>query len=665
MEISRKRILLVFALVLASFVFFMFTAVRLELFPDPRIVERAKTQYTREVKLNPRRGNILDRNGSPLAVSVDLDSVFVDPKMIPDQDRSRLAGQLSEVVGVSQSVILEKMSQPKRFVWIKRLLSFDESEKLKNVIYERNKRGELIRINRGIGVIKEPKRMYPNDNLASHVVGFVNRDAVGMDGVEKSYDEFIKSRDVSVKYGKDRKGRAIYSGSNIFISSDNGNTVYLTIDKNIQYRVERELKRIVDSKNALSGTVVVMDPNNGEILALANYPDYNPNDLSKSNNFAMRNRAVTDAFEPGSIFKIVTAGIALKNKVISLTDKLWGENGKFQLVGGRHPVFVREAKGHDYGFMDLKKLISVSSNVGSAKLGLMIGAKKFYVGIDEFGFGRKTEVDLPGEINGIINRKGGKVEIANMGFGQGISVTAMQMAKSYSIISNGGNSVMPHVVKKIMNEDAEIIYEYPSEPGQKVIADDIAKELSMMLRSVVEEGTGTVTDIRGFDVAGKTGTAQKAAGGKYSPDKYVTSFAGFFPVSSPKYAMLVLIDEPKGAYFAGVVAAPLFRNIANIIIQGTDTVVPVSETSKEEPKHDEVKHKEIYTAVQDRDNVDNIKVEAGEVPDLKGRTLRTALKMIPTGFDDVSVHGQGRVVRQEPAPGTKADSSGSIKIWLE
>ena len=204
-----------------------------------------------------------------------------------------------------------------------------------------------------------------------------------------------------------------------------------------------------------------------------------------------------------------------------------------------------------------------------------------------------------------------------------------------------------------------------TEKGEKVLSSSIAKELSLMLRSVVSEGTGTSTDIIGFDIAGKTGTAQKAVGGKYSPDKYATSFVGFFPVSSPKYVMLVLIDEPKGAYFAGVVAAPLFRNIANIVIQGTDTVVPVADVAKEEPKQKSSKPTELYTSVQERDDVDDIKVQDGEVPDLRGRTLRTALKMIPSSFDDVSVHGEGRVVRQEPAPGAKPDESGSINIWLE
>ena len=665
MEISRKRILFIFGVVLASFIFFMFTAIKLEVLPDERIVQRARSQFTREDKLTPRRGNILDRNSKPLAISVDLDSIFADPLLIQEGEKQQLALQLSSILGLDNKTVLEKLSAPKRFVRIKSLLSFEESAKLKDVLYEKNKRGKLERIHPGIGIIKEPKRIYPNDNLASHVIGFVNRDADGKDGVEKYYDEFIKSRDVSATYARDGSGRLIYSGSDSFLSSDNGNTVYLTIDSDLQYQVERELKRTVEEKNALSGTVIVMNPNNGEILALANYPSYNPNDLSTTNGFAMRNRAITDIFEPGSVFKIVTAAIALKNKVITLTDKLWGEHGKFQVTGGRKPIIIKEAKGHDYGYMDVRTLIAKSSNVGSAKLGLMIGKKIFYKGIDEFGFARRTEVDLPGEVNGLLNRAGGKVELANIGFGQGISVTPMQMVKSYAIVSNGGNNVIPHVVKKVVSEEGETIYEYPNEVGSRIISKELSLELSSMLRAVVEEGgTATATDISGFQIAGKTGTAQKAAGGKYSLDKYAVSFAGFFPVSNPQYVMLTLIDEPKGAYFASVVAVPLFRTLANVIIQGSEKLVPIY-SKKEVQDQKEAKEETKREFVQEESISKNYKMDPTVVPNLSGKTIRTALQMIPASFKKVNVYGEGRVIRQEPQSGPKSAESTSMNIWLE
>ncbi len=658
MEISRKRILFIFGVVLVSFVFFMFTAIKLEIFPDARIVERAKTQYTIEDKLIPRRGNIMDRGGLPLAVSVDLDSVFADPSLVIDTERPKIAQELSSILSLDYKDVFEKLGEPKRFVRIKSLLSFDESAKLQQLLFKKNKKGKSERLYPGIGIIKEPKRIYPNDTLASHVIGFVNRDADGKDGVEKYYDEFIKSRASSIKYSRDGEGRVIYSGADSFLTSDNGNTVYLTIDNNIQYQVERELKKTVDQKQALSGTVIVMNPKNGEILALANYPSYNPNDLSTTDNFAMKNRSVTDGFEPGSVFKIVTAGIALKNKAISLTDKLWGENGHFQLVGGKHPVIIKEAKGHDYGYMDIKTLIAKSSNIGSAKLGLMIGKNNFYKGIDDFGFGRKTEVDLPGEVNGILIRNNvGKVELANMGFGQGISVTPMQVVKAYSAVANGGYIVIPHVLKKIVNEDNEVIYEYPYERGSQIISNDLSKELRSMLRGVVEEGgTATATDITGFEIAGKTGTAQKAIGGHYSKDKYVVSFGGLFPASDPQYVMLVLIDEPKGAYFASVVAVPLFKTIAYILIQGSEKLVPIY-TKKQEVPQQKIEEKE--------ENIEDYNLDSQTVPNLSGKTVRTALKMIPPSFKKVNVYGDGRVVKQDPQAGPKSEEAQAISIWLE
>ena len=664
MDVSRKRILIIFGLVFVGFVFFLFKTIKLELFPDPRVVQKYKAQSSVQDTPTARRGNILDRNGKPLAVSVDRDSIFADPFLIPVEERPALAKQLSDTLDLDYKVVLGKLSTSRRFVRIKNLLSFEESEKIKSVIYKKTKKGKLEKRYPGIGIIKEPKRMYPNESLASHVVGFVNHNADGVDGVEKYYDEFIKMKNASVRYSRDASGNLIYSDSQDLLSSNNGNTVYLTIDSNIQYQIERELKKTVEGRQALSGTVVVMSPNNGEILALANYPSYDPNDLSSTNNFAVKNRAITDIFEPGSTFKIVTAGIALKNKVIDLDDKLWGEHGKFQVAGGRKPIIIKEAKGHDYGYMDVKKLIVKSSNVGSAKLGIMIGKKNFYRGIDEFGFGHKTEVDLPGEVSGLINRDGRKVELANIGFGQGISVTALQLVKAYAIIANGGYAVTPHVLKKITNEDGETIYDYVNDLGSRIISKELSLELSSMLRAVVEEGTGTGADISGFEIAGKTGTAQKPIKGGYSLDKYATSFAGFFPASNPQYVMLTLIDEPKGAYFSAAVAVPLFRNFANIVIQGSEGLIPTYNDTQDKVEHKE-KEQEVEKLVQKDDFDEQQNISPGAVPNLLGKSARTAIKMIPSSFKKVNINGSGRVVKQEPQAGPKSEGQDTISIWLE
>lgn len=654
MELSKKRIILVFMLLTVIFIVLLGRAVFLQIFPDERVIKMAKKQYSGEVALSPRRGDIYDRNGNPLAVSLDFDSLYVDPLLVIDKKTA--AQIIAKELGLDEKEILNKISNNnKRFVWIKHMLSPEESKSLAG----------LIKKERGVRTIKEPKRVYPNGTLASHVVGFVDREAKGVDGIERFYDEYIKSTDSKIKYQKDGKKRLIYSDGNMFLSSDSGSTVYLTIDNNLQYLVEKELKETVDNKNAASGTVIIMNHKNGEILALANYPSYNPNEPGKHNAFELKNRAITDIFEPGSIFKIITAGIALKNKIIDLSTEIWGENGRYTIVAGKRPVVVKEAKGHDYGMMNITKLIAKSSNVGSAKLGIMIGEKIFFEGVDSFGFGERTNVDLPGEVRGIVNKKGGKVTLANAAFGQGISVTAMQIVKAYSIIANGGYDVVPHLVKNIVDERGYEVQSTFNQKGDEIIPTHLAKELAKMLRAVVEEGgTATGTDITGFEIAGKTGTAQKPEHGRYSLDKYLVSFAGFFPASDPQYTMLVLIDEPKGAYFASVVAVPLFKMLANNIIHN-QSVMP-----KMMPKEEKIT---VTTKKEDGTSVNHpvqVKVDIKPhdpklVPDLRGLSLRQALGVISNNWDDVNTYGSGKVVSQTPAPGNRNPDDKVISIWLE
>jgi len=652
METSKKRIAIVFIVLTVVFLILLGRAVFLEIFPDERVVSRAKKQYSGHIVLSSRRGDIFDRNGNPLAVSRDFESLYTDPTMM--KDKKTAAEVLSKEIGLDYTDTLSKMSNTnKKFIWLKHLMPPEDAKKLRTLL-----KGEI-----GLRTVKEPKRFYPNNALASHILGFVDRDAKGMDGVERFYDEFIKSSNEKINYERDKRNRLIYSDGNIFLSGDSGHTIYLTIDSNLQYLVERELKEVVDNKSAASGTVIVMDPKTGEILALANYPTYNPNEPGKSNNFNLRNRAVSDIFEPGSIFKIFSACFALNNKALDLNTKIWGENGHLMIPGRKTPI--KEAKGHDYGWMTVTDIIAKSSNVGSAKLGLMVGEKNFFEGVDSFGFGSKTDIDLPGEISGIVNKKGGRVTLATAAFGQGISVTPIQIVRAYSIIANGGYDVVPHVVRSIVDERGNETQVSLSQKGDQIIPTDLAKQLTKMLRSVVEEGTATAGDIEGFGIAGKTGTAQKATKGGYSADKYEVSFAGMFPDSDPRYTMLVLIDEPKGAYFAAVVALPLFKTIAKAIINN-QSVAP-----KVIPKYEPKKN------TQESKAVDNKKEESNPspstlkphdpsiVPDLRGLSLRQALGVISNNWSDVNTYGSGKVVRQSPAPGKRNSDDKVISIWLE
>ena len=654
MDRSKKRILLVFGAICCAFVLVLGAVLKLQLFPNPKTVDLSK-QYMDVKDIPPKRGDIFDRNGNPLAITVEYDRLCVDPVEV--KEKEKLIELLSQEIGMTVEELKPKIypdDPNKRYVKVKALLTRQESRRLK----------EIVKRPKDYGLIFEPlpKRFYPSKTLASHVVGFVDGAANGADGIENYYDEYIKTARSRIRYQKDNKGNPIYSDSKPeFLSKENENAVYLTIDSDLQYQIERELKLTVEKWRAASGTVIVMDPHTGEIIALANYPDYDPNEIKEAASFAMRNRAVSDIFEPGSTFKIVTAALALKNKVVTLQEKFWGENGSFVVRDKK----IREAKGHDYGWMTISEIIAKSSNIGSAKLGLRIGYSNFIKGIEEFGFGQKTGVDLPGEVSGLINRHGAEVELSNMAFGQGISVTALQMVRMYSIIANGGYDVTPHIVKKIVSKDGEEIFTSSGDlKGDSLIPEDISKTLGNMLRSVVEEGTATGTDISGFDIGGKTGTAQKPVRGGYSKDKYVASFLGFFPVSRPKYTMLVIIDEPKGNYYAGVVAVPLFRNVANILIQNSG-VTPLSQKESDAKKPEAKKEatKVVTPPVAARRAV--ISNDPNTVPNLTGLTLRDALKSLSGKWDDIKVQGTGRVVRQAPAPGPRNPDEKIITIWLE
>jgi len=665
MQITRIRIFIVFTFFALFFAIMISKAVWLQISPDERVISRAQRQFTGRLRLPSKRGDIFDRNGKSLAVSLEYKSLFVDYKLV--KDKEKLAKELNQLIGLPYKEVIDKISTAKnRHVWLKRFLTRKELKAL----------SEIVKRERCLDFTTEPKRAYPNGSLASHIIGFSGYDAKGMEGIELYYDGFIRGEKINLEYQKDRKNRLIYSESDSFLSGNVGNNIYLTMDVDIQYQVEKELKRTMEKTKAKSGTVIVMDPYNGEIIALANYPNYDLNNPNKFSWDEMRNRAVTDSYELGSSFKIVTAAVALKNKVVDLDTEIYGEEGKFQLSSGRNPVYIREAQGKDFGTMKIEKIISHSSNIGSAKLALETGKELFYEGLKEFGFGRPTDVDLPGEVSGSLREKIGKVGLANIGMGQGIAVTPMQMVKAYSIIANGGYDVTPHIVKSIDFESSGKKQNIESQKGERIISEELSKDLSHLLRSVVELGTGISTDILGFEIAGKTGTAQKAVKGGYSHEKYVTSFAGFFPASKPVYTMLVMINEPQGQYYASVVAVPLFRKIAQILIQGEgvnpklspDIASDLSERASYKKNKLNDKVKEIHEAELDEENLNEQEknlIDPNSVPNLRGKSLRQALKVIGNNWSDIKTHGSGKVVKQDPAPGPRNAKDEVITIWLE
>lgn len=629
----RRRTVFAFFFIVIVFIIFIIRIFIIQFLPNKKLIQMKENQSIGVAKIEPKRGDILDRNGKNLAVGFESKNLILNPKAI--KEPQLIASLLSKIINIDKRNILSKISNKKKnYVRIKRFLSKEEIEKIE----------KDFNINDGVYLENVFKREYPNNNLASHILGFVDIDQRARSGVELYYDNYIKGENKSVVFKRDGKKRALYNED---LWNMNLNSIYLTIDQEIQYRIEEELEQTVSKWEAVSGSVIVMNPNNGEILALANYPSFNSNHPGDYSIFETRNRAIMDLFEPGSTFKIITAALALKYEVIDLEEKLWGENGNFRV---RDRV-IKEAGGHDYGWMNLEQVIAKSSNVCSAKLALRLG-EKMHTGVREFGFGEKTYIDLPGEVRGILSRDGSEVRIANMGFGQGISVTPIQMVKAYSIIANGGYDVTPHVVKEIVSEEGEKFLANQDEKGSRILDSEIAKVLSQMLRTVVTGGTGTGTDIKGFEVAGKTGTAQKPIPGGYAKDKYIASFAGFFPISKPKYVVIVLIDEPKKEHYANIVVVPLFRQVVNILTQSEK--IDFSEKSY---NYDEIKF--------DYQEDNEIKeVDLNTVIDFRGMSMREALKHIHSNWDDVEINGSGYIYNQDPLPGDKKDSK-ILKLWLK
>ncbi len=514
---------------------------------------RATRQHERTIKLEARRGKIYDRRGRELALSLEVDSVFASPREIKEKEKT--ARKLSSLLGLRYGEVIGKVGKKKSFVWIKRKVNPEESHSLKKLKLP------------GIHFLKESKRFYPKKEIASHVLGFVGMDNEGLEGIEKSYDQEIKGIPGWMVIERDALGRQISSGSRkeAFSSPSDGNSLVLTIDEIIQYYAERELENAFRRYKAKGGTVIIMVPQTGEILALANRPTYDSNKFHKSRASFWWNGGITANVEPGSTFNIETAAGALEEGVVGRNDNFYCEDGAWK-VGSRtiHDV-------HKHAWLSFSRVIEESSNIGMVKVGFKIGPKKLYKYIRAFGFGEKTGISLPGEAGGLIRspRRWTAASLRAIPYGQEVSVTALQLTCAFSALANQGILMKPQIVRYIKNPQGEIIREFEPVPVRRAVSISTAKELTSILKRTVDRGTGQKAKITGYAIAGKTGTAQKVdpRERKYSPDKFVSSFVGYFPTEAPRIVMLVLIDEPEKIHYGSIVAAPVFRRIAQEILR--------------------------------------------------------------------------------------------------
>ncbi len=516
----------------------------------------AASQHNLTVKLEPQRGTIYDRNMRRLAVSLQVYSVYGAPKDI--EEKEAVAKLLGPILSLDKKFLSKRLRRDKAFVWLKRKVDDEEAERIKNLGLDE------------IGLLLECKRIYPGGKLASHILGFCDIDNEGIEGIELYYDNYLKGIPGWRATTKDGVGREIAALETDSVPPVDGYDLILTVDEIVQHIAERSLEAACKRWRASAGVIVVMNPRSGAILALANYPTFDLNNISPGQQEARRNRAVTDYFEPGSCFKIVTASAALEEGVVALDDRFYCEEGAYR-VGGRTL--------HDFrpkGWLTFPEVIIQSSNIGTVKVAQQLGAEKLWRYARNFGFGEQTGVDLPGEVRGILREPAGwsGTSISSIPMGQEITATALQLVNAISCIANDGRLMRPRLVNLIRDKDGNLIKSFRPTVVRRVIGERTAQEIKKILTSVVEAGTGRQAQVAGYRAAGKTGTAQKVNPdeGGYSHTRFVASFIGFVPADDPVVSIAVVIDEPRGQHFGGVVAAPVFSEVARDILRYFETL---------------------------------------------------------------------------------------------
>jgi len=540
----KKRSIVINTIITFGFIAIIFRLADIMLLNHQWFLDKARDQQIKKEVVPVKRGIILDRRGRELAINLDMESIYCDPAEISAP--GLVASALSKSINMKPDVLLARLSANNRFNWIERKVSFQETQRIRDMKLK------------GISFAPDIKRFYPQATLASHIIGFAGIDNKGLEGVEQAYDRNLTAVSERVSVIKDARGNVLSDGMTKEIK---GNNVVLTIDEGLQYIVEKNLDEAVDRWQAASATAIMMDPYTGEVLAMANRPTFDLNNPAQVSPAMRRNRAITDCYEPGSTFKIIAATAALEEGLISRDTRFDCSAGSIE-VGGRK---IRDA--HRMGVLTFKEVIQKSSNVGTIKIGLSLGRERLYNYIKKFGFGEKTGFDLKGEASGLIRPPGrwSGMSIGAVAIGQEVAVTPMQVLRAYSAVANGGFLVRPHVLLEVISPEGKAIQKDNHE-SQRILSEKTVMIFKDILKTVTEEGgTATGAAIDGNEVAGKTGTAQlmDPKTRKYSKDKYVSSFVGFVPADDPRIAIIVVIHEPKGAIYGGVVAGPVFRKIGN------------------------------------------------------------------------------------------------------
>ena len=666
-EARRRKFMRARILILTSCVFglagmVLYEAFILQVMRAPELKEKAQAQYMREISLAPKRGTIYDRDGAELAVSIDVDSVWANPRELRKQaDPRAVAKQLAPLLDMDVETLKQRLSSDRGFVWLKRRVSAAQ--------------GQAVRARKlpGIAISEEARRFYPNRELAAHLLGFANVDGQGIEGLELMLEDKLRGSVRSSQAVLDRRGKVVFSEQMLDARASQGNEITLTLDKTLQYIAERELELAVRTSEAQAGSVVVIDPSRGELLALANYPTFNPNAPQRATNNERRNRAIADRFEPGSTLKPFTVASALASNAISLSDRIDVE-GALQVDEYR----IRDT--HPSTKLTPAEILTVSSNIGAAKIGMALGRPGLYRGLNRFGFGETTGSGLPGEVAGLLRpyERWYAMDAATIPFGQGMSTTALQLAYAMGALANSGKLMEPLLIKRVVDPLGQTLEQGEPRVKRQVVSALVARQLTDMLIGVTGEGgTGSEAAIDGYLVAGKTGTAQKAdARGGYAKEKWTSSFAGYAPAQKPRLVVAVILDEPMVAHLASAVAAPAFRRIMEQSLRQLGVPADANGTLADQVRARRAQREQQLTAaippapksapalVLPEQSARLIPPGEALVPNLLGRSAREAVVIAGRVDLALRLNGSGLVRSQQPPPNTIVPRGTALSLTL-
>jgi cell division protein FtsI (penicillin-binding protein 3) len=645
----RARLFVSAGLIACCFGALCWRAYVLQVREAERLKSMAEDQYLKDVELPPKRGRILDRNGVELAASTEGDSVHVNARMLIAADRvAETARALADALGLDRRELEKKLKARRYFTWVKRRISPEEARAVRELQLP------------GVYLDREPRRYYPNRGLAGPLLGWAGLDAVGQEGIELQYERYLRGARTQLPGLRDALGRAVLIGGIGDPNDVAGHDLYTTIDRYIQFRLERALEKGVTAHRAKAGVAVALDPNNGEVLAMAAVPSLNPNEPDGARERGARNRAVTDPFEPGSTMKTFSITGALEAGAIRVDENWWCENGHYRVAS----AMIHDAE--PIGDVTTVGVLAKSSNICTAKIAAREGREKLHDIFIRFGFGQRSGVDLPGERAGQVRstERMGPVETATESFGQGMTATPLQLATAYAAIANGGTLYRPHVMRKVLSPEGQTVQE-AQVAGRRVIAPELAATMRTLLHAVSQKGgTAQKLSVPGYLFAGKTGTAQKVdpVTRHYSPTNWAASFVGFAPYQAPRIALFVMIDEPLGAHHGSDVAGPIWQDVMIDALRWmgvppTEPLVAANDAAAASEKKP-AKVPTIVEAAEDASEAQPVVEDESdakprrEVPDFAGMSMAEALQAAKRAGVRLEIVGSGRATGQSPGPGS-------------